>query len=90
MRRIVFVTLFVTVFALGGTTALANTNNDNRIGQADPPSTPNGPADGVPCRGLYTAGVGLDPATRPTGGASYGTPGYQHVFENDEEMCHGR
>jgi hypothetical protein len=90
MRRIVFVGVFVAAFALGGTTALANENNNNRIGRADPPVTPNGPADGVPCSGLYNAGVGADPATRPTGGTTYGTPGYSHVFENDEEMCHGR
>jgi hypothetical protein len=82
--------VFVAVFAMTGGTALANDNNDNRIGMPDPPVTPNGPADGVPCRGLYTAGVGLDPATRPTGGHTYGTPGWVHVEENDEEMCHNR
>lgn len=87
MRRMVFVGVFLTVFALGSTTALANDNNDNRIGRADPPSTPNGPADGVPCHGLYTAGVGIPPGS---GGAAFGTPGFEHVEENDEEMCHGR
>lgn len=90
MRRTLMLGVFVAVFAMTGTTALANTNNDGRIGRADPPVTPDGGADGVPCRGLYTAGVGADPATRPTGGRTYGTPGYAHVFENDEEMCHGR
>lgn len=87
MRRIVVV-LSLFAFAVGGApVALANDNNDNRIGQADPPVTPNGPADGVPCHGLYTAGVGIPPGS---GGAAFGTPGYAHVFENDEEMCHGR
>jgi hypothetical protein len=90
MRHLLATAVFVSIFALSGATALANDNNDGRLGRADPPSTPDGGADGVPCQGLYTAGVGLDPATRPTGGASYGTPGYAHVFENDEEMCHGR
>lgn len=90
MRRTLMLGFFVAVFAMSGTTALANDNNDGRIGRADPPVTPNGPADGVPCQGLYNAGVGADPATRPTGGPTYGTPGYAHVFENDEEMCHGR
>lgn len=75
--------VFVAVFAMTGTTALANdNNNNNRIGK--------GPADGVPCQGLYNAGVGAVPATRPTGGRTYGTPGYWHVFENDEERCHQR
>jgi hypothetical protein len=87
MRRIVFVSVFVAVFALGGSTALANDNNNNRIGRADPPSTPDGAADGVPCHGMYQAGVGNPPGS---GGATVGTPGFDHVFENDEEMCHGR
>ncbi|MEX2046161.1 MAG: hypothetical protein WEE03_03290 [Chloroflexota bacterium] len=90
MRRTLMLGVFVAVFAMSGTTALANDNNNNRIGRADPPVTPDGPADGVPCQGLYTAGVGADPATRPTGGPTWGTPGYWHVFENDEEMCHSR
>jgi hypothetical protein len=85
MRRIFFVGVFAAVFALSGTPALANENNDGRIGRA-PGETPTG----VPCQGLYRAGVGLDPATRPTGGTTYGTPGYAHVEENDEEMCHQR
>ena len=87
MRRTLVLGFFVAVFAMSGTTALANDNNNGRIGRADPPVTPNGPADGVPCRGLYNAGVGLPPGS---GGATVGTPGYWHVFENDEEMCHGR
>jgi hypothetical protein len=89
MRRMVFVSVFVAVFALGGTTAFANNeNNDNRIGRADPPSTPNGGADGVPCYGLYQAGVGSGGPGAPNGAAA-NTPGYAHVEENDEEMCHG-
>ena len=90
MRRTLMLGFFVAVFAMTGTTALANDNNDGRMGRADPPATPDGMADGVPCEGLYTAGVGADPTTRPTGGPTYGTPGYSHVFENDEEMCHNR
>ena len=93
MRRTLMLGFFVAVFAMTGTTALANDNNDGRIGRADPPVTPNGPADGVPCRGLYNAGVGLPPFSGPGGtpsGRTVGTPGYAHVFENDEEMCHGR
>ncbi|TMC71186.1 MAG: hypothetical protein E6J13_08095 [Chloroflexi bacterium] len=81
-RRIVFsllIAVFAAVFALTGSTALAgNPDNDQRMDNAP----------FIPCQGLYVAGVGLDPATRPTGGASYGTPGYTHVFENDNEMCH--
>lgn len=82
MRRTLMLGFFVAVFAMTGTTALANDNNDGRIGK--------GPADGVPCQGLYNAGVGADPATRPTGGRTYGTPGWAHVEENDEERCHQR
>lgn len=92
MRRTLMLGFFVAVFAMTGTTALANDNNNNRIGRADPPVTPDGPADGVPCRGLYNAGVGFPPnpgGTNPFG-RTFGTPGYAHVFENDEEMCHGR
>lgn len=78
MRRIAFVGVFVAVFALGGTTALANTNNDNRIGRPSPP--PQRPGPGVPCQGLYMAGdFGLK---------TFGTPGFAHVHENDFEMCH--
>jgi hypothetical protein len=90
MRRTLALSVFIAIFAMTGTPALANDNNDGRIGQV-PGETPSG----VPCRGLYTgglytAGVGLDPATRPTGGMTYGTPGWAHVEENDEEMCHQR
>jgi hypothetical protein len=46
MRRSLMLGVFVAVFALGGTTALANDNNDNRIDAA-----PN-----IPCWGLYMAG----------------------------------
>jgi hypothetical protein len=87
MRRTLMLGVFVAVFAMGSTAALANDNNDGRMGKADPPVTPNGPADGVPCAGLYTAGVGNPPGT---GGPTIGTPGFDHVFENDEEMCHNR
>lgn len=87
MRHLLTAAVFVVAFALTGGTALANDNNDGRMGRADPPSTPNGPADGVPCHGLYQAGVGNPPGS---GGATIGTPGFDHVFENDEEMCHGR
>jgi hypothetical protein len=87
MRRTLVLSVFAAVFAMTGTTALANDNNDGRIGRPDPPVTPDGPADGVPCRGLYTAGVGLPPGS---GGATVGTPGWVHVEENDEEMCHYR
>jgi hypothetical protein len=87
VRRLLTAAVFAAVFALSGGTALANDNNDRRIGRADPPSTPDGPADGVPCHGLYQAGVGNPPGS---GGATVGTPGFAHVFENDEEMCHGR
>jgi hypothetical protein len=75
-----FVAVFAAAFALTGSVALAggNPNNDQRVDHAPL----------IPCQGLYVAGVGADPATRPTGGASYGTPGYAHVFENDTEMCH--
>jgi hypothetical protein len=73
---------FVAVFAMTGTTALANDNNNNRIGRADPPVTTNPNADGVPCQGLYNAGV--------FGLRTLDTPGWDHVFENDEEMCHAR
>jgi hypothetical protein len=80
MRRMVFVSVFVAVFALGGTTALANNpNNDKRIG--------NGPGE-EHCQGLYQAGVGSGGPSAPNGAAA-GTPGYAHVEENDEEMCHG-
>ena len=81
MRRRLFVGVFVTVFALSATTALANDNNDNRIGVAPL----------IPCYGLYQAGVGNPPFSGPGGapsGATVGTPGYSHVFENDLEMCH--
>jgi hypothetical protein len=74
--------VFVAMLAMSGTTALANDNNNNRIGRADPPVTPDGGADGVPCQGLYNAGV--------FGLRTFGTPGWDHVFENDEEMCHSR
>jgi hypothetical protein len=87
--RCAITAIIAVVFAFGATGAAANDNNDNRIGTPSPenrPSTPRG--GGVPCQGLYNAGVGLDPATRPTGGHAYGTPGYDHVFENDEEKCH--
>ena len=87
MRRTLMLGVFVAVFAMTGTTALANDNNDGRIGRADPPVTTNPNADGVPCHGLYNAGVGIPPGS---GGAAWGTPGYAHVFENDEEMCHAR
>lgn len=87
MRRSLMISLFVAVFAMSGTAALANDNNNGRIGRADPPATPDGLADGVPCHGMYTAGVGVPPGS---GGATVGTPGFAHVFENDEEMCHGR
>jgi hypothetical protein len=82
MRRIVFVCVFVAVFAITGTSALANDANDGRIGQA-PGESPGG----VPCYGLYNAGVGIPPGS---GGATVGTPGWVHVEENDEEMCHQR
>jgi len=89
MRRTLMLSVFVAVFAMTGGTALANDNNDNRIDTPSPPNRPSTPrGGGVPCQGLYNAGVGLDPATRPTGGHAYGTPGYDHVFENDEEKCH--
>ncbi|MGH2491191.1 MAG: hypothetical protein ACRDF9_06740 [Candidatus Limnocylindria bacterium] len=92
MRRTLMLGAFVAVFAMTGTTALANDNNNGRIGRADPPVTTNPAANGVPCRGLYTAGVGFPP--NPGGadpfGRTVGTPGYDQVFENDEEMCHGR
>ena len=51
MRRFVSIAAFVAVFALSGMTALANENNDGRIGRA-PGETPSG----VPCQGLYRAG----------------------------------
>lgn len=82
MRRTIMVGVFVAVFAMTGGTALANDNNDGRIGRA-----PGEPPGGVPCRGLYNAGVGLPPGS---GGATVGTPGWAHVEENDEEMCHQR
>lgn len=80
MRHLLATGVLVSIFALSGGTALANDNNDQRMAHAPL----------IPCRGLYNAGVGADPATRPTGGHTYGTPGYAHVFENDEEMCHHR
>lgn len=89
MGRILMLCVFLAAFAMSGSTALANDNNDGRIGVADPPATPDGQADGVPCRGLYTAGVGF-PLAPGFDGAASGTPGFDHVFENDEEMCHGR
>jgi hypothetical protein len=81
MRRLLMLAVFAFAFALGGSTALANPNNDGRIGRADPPSTPNGGADGVPCAGLYEAA--------DVGRRTEGTPGFAHVEENDFEMCHG-
>lgn len=85
--RCAITAMVAVVFAFGATGVAANANNDNRIGVANPPVTTNPTADGIPCRGLYTAGVGWPPGT---GGATVGTPGYAHVFENDEEMCHFR
>jgi hypothetical protein len=89
MRRIMMLGVFVVVFAMSGTTALAN-ENDGRIGRADPPVTTNPLADGVPCYGLYVAGVGYPP--NPGGSNPFGrtvdTPGFEHVDENDDEMCH--
>lgn len=87
MRRTLMLCVFLAALAMGGTTAFANDNNNGRIDRADPPVTTNPQADGVPCHGLYTAGVGVPPGS---GGATVGTPGFDHVFENDEEMCHGR
>jgi hypothetical protein len=77
----IVVAIFAMTFALSGTAlAIGNDSNDQRMDKAPL----------IPCQGLYTAGVGLDPATRPNGGATVGTPGYVHVFENDNEMCHHR
>jgi hypothetical protein len=93
MRHVALVFVLIVSFALGATTAVANDNNDNRIGRADPPVTTSPTADGVPCSGLYTAGVGNPPFSGPDeapSGAAADTPGYTHVFENDEEMCHFR
>lgn len=76
--RCAITAMLAVVFALGATGAAANDNNDNRIGTPSPenrPSTPRG--GGVPCYGLYGASVYTD-----------GTPGFDHVFENDEEKCH--
>ena len=56
MRRLLMLVVFVSIFALGGTTALANTKNDNRIDAA-----PN-----IPCWGLYMAGdIGQKTAGTP-------------------------
>ena len=79
--RCAITAMLAVVFAFAATGAAANDNNDNRIGTPSPenrPSTPRG--GGVPCWGLYEAGVfGLH---------TDGTPGFDHVFENDEEKCH--
>jgi hypothetical protein len=77
MRHALFVGVFVAVFALSATTALAGGNDSNNQ------RTDNAPL--IPCQGLYTAGVGNPPGT---GGAAQGTPGFAHIFENDTEMCH--
>jgi hypothetical protein len=74
----VFVAVFAMTFAFSGTVLAGNLANNQRMDNAPP----------IPCQGLYVAGVGADPATRPNGGATVGTPGFAHVFENDNEMCH--
>jgi hypothetical protein len=73
-----FVALFAMIFVLSGTALAGNPANNQRMDHAPQ----------IPCQGLYTAGVGVDPSTRPNGGATVGTTGFAHVFENDNEMCH--
>lgn len=81
MRHLLATGVLVSIFALSGGTALANENNDGRMDHG-----PN-----IPCRGLYTAGVGWpNPSPINPHGATVGTPGFEHVDENDAELCHSR